>query len=297
MELRDHFIAIAAPAIGVIRVITHEKLGIAGLLLLMLLLIVAILGPALAPHPPFETQYLPNGQIARLAPPSWSFPLGTNNTGQDVLSQLILGTRLAFIVGLAAAFLSTVIGMNVGLISGYFGGKVDQVLMRLTDVAFGIPFLPFALLFVFLSGPSIFSIILVIGLFSWRGQARVVRSLVLKLKEPPFTTAARASGASDLRIAYVHIAPNVMPLAFLYMALHIGEAVLLESGLSFLGFGDPLQPTWGLMLNTAFRTGALRFAWWWSLPPGFALTIFVTSTYLVTRAYEEVVNPRLRKVD
>ncbi len=285
---------ILGPLWGAVRVVAGDGLGAAGLAMMFLMVVVALFGPRIAPYPPFETQYLPNGQIARLAPPSAQFWLGTNNVGQDVLSQLILGTRLAFIVGVAAGILSMLIGLNIGLISGYFGGRIDQVLMRLTDVAFGIPFLPFAIMFVFLAGPSLFNIILVIALFTWRPKARVIRSQVLKLKEPPFIMAAKAAGASDLRILYVHIAPNVMPLAFLYMALSVGEAVSLESGLSFLGFGDPLQCTWGLMLNTAFKAAAMRYAWWWAVPPGLALTLFVTSICLITRAYEEVTNPRLK---
>ena len=274
---------------------TSDRMGAFGLTLLVICASLAFLGPWIAPYEPFAVNYRDDGSVIRLQPPSQEHWLGTNNIGADVFSQWILGFRMAVVIGALSALGSVMIGTNVGLISGYFGGWIDQLLMRLTDLVYGIPFVPFALIFLALAGPSVGNIVLVIILFLWRTTARVVRSQVLSLKERPFVWGARAIGASNLRIIYLHIAPNVLPLAFLYVALGVASGVLLEAGLSFLGFGDPLVPTWGQMLNGAFVSGATRRAWWWVLPPGIALSLFVSATYMVTRAYEEILNPRLRE--
>lgn len=203
---------------------------------------------------------------------------------------------MALFVGLVAAGGGAFIGTLIGLIAGYYGKAIDQLLMRITDVALAIPFLPFALVFLALFGPGLRNIVIILALLFWRSPARVVRSQVLTLKERPYIQAARAAGASNMRIMFVHILPNLLPLIFLYVALGIGGAVSAEASVSFLGFGDPLTPTWGQMLNMAFASGAMRTAWWWVVFPGVALTLFVTSIYLVSRGYEESVNPRLRRV-
>jgi peptide/nickel transport system permease protein len=187
------------------------------------------------------------------------------------------------------------VGFNVGLVSGYAGGRIDDLFMRIVDITYGIPFLPFAILLVSLLRPSVWNIVLTISLLFWRTTARVIRAQVLTLRERPFVTSARASGAGPLRIMYLHIAPNVLPLALLYVALGVGTGVLTEAGLAFLGFGDPRMVSWGGMLNVAFHTGSIRLAWWWVIPPGIGIALFVISTFLVGRAYEEIVNPRLHE--
>jgi peptide/nickel transport system permease protein len=191
---------------------------------------------------------------------------------------------------------SVLVGTLVGLFSGYFGRWVDQVLMRLTDVAFGIPFLPLALIVIAVTTPSLYIIILMVIFGLWRTTARVIRSQVLSLRERPFIWAARAAGASDWKILFFHIGPNVLPFSFLYMAIGVSAGVMLEAGLSFLGFGDPHVTSWGQMMNKAFHAGAMRNAWWWVLPPGVCLSLFVTSTFMITRAYEKMINPRLREI-
>jgi peptide/nickel transport system permease protein len=158
---------------------------------------------------------------------------------------VIIGSRVALIVGFIAAIFLSFIGTNVGLIAGYYGGRLDSFLMRMTDIAFGIPFLPFAVVLIALTRPSIWNIILTISCLMWRTTARVIRSQVLSLKERPFIQAAKVSGGSDLRIMYVHILPNVLPMSFLYVALGIAWATLTEASLSFLGFGDPRMISWG----------------------------------------------------
>jgi peptide/nickel transport system permease protein len=276
-------------------VVSRYPTGAIGLTLILLFAVIAVIGPWAAPFGPFETTQNALGRVARLSPPSASNLLGTTTQGIDVLSQLLWGTRVALIVGVISAIGSVILGTLIGLFSGYFGGWVDDVLMRITDVAFGIPFLPFALVVISIVGPSLPLVILLVTLFLWRTTSRVIRAQVLTLKTRPFVWAARAAGASELRILFVHIAPNVLPLSFLYMAIGVQGGVMLEAALSFLGFGDPNVISWGGMLNHAFRAGAMRTAWWWVLPPGLALSLFVISVFMVTRAYEELLNPRLRE--
>jgi peptide/nickel transport system permease protein len=278
-----------------IRVIFKDTLGAIGLVLVTFFILMAILAPVVAPYGPFDVVYNPDKTVVRLVPPNLKNLLGTTNQGMDVFSQLLHGSRIALVVGILSAIGSALIGTAVGLFSGYFGGWVDQILMRITDIAFGIPFLPFALIAISLSRPSLYLIILLIIFFLWRTTARVIRSQVLSLKERPFIWAARAAGVSNLRILFVHIGPNVLPFSFLYMAIGISVGVMTEASLSFLGFGDPHVLSWGQMLNFSFNAGAMRNAWWWVLPPGLCLSLFVTSAFMITRAYEEMINPRLRE--
>ncbi|MFN8557208.1 MAG: ABC transporter permease [Dehalococcoidia bacterium] len=281
---------------GIGATIWRDWLGRIGVTILFLFLLTALFAPLIARHPPFDALREDGGPILRNRPPSLAHPAGTNRLGQDLFSQLVWGARMALLVGVIAAVGGGIIGTTMGLVSGYFGRWTDQAIMRVTDIALAIPFLPFALVFLAFFGPGIRNIIFVLALLFWRSTARVIRSQVLSLKERPYIQAARGAGAGHLRIMFVHILPNVLPLVFLYLALGIGGAVAAEASLSFLGFGDPLVPTWGLMMNMAFTAGALRNAWWWIVFPGTALTLFVTSAYLTTRAYEEVVNPRLRRM-
>jgi peptide/nickel transport system permease protein len=269
--------------------------GLVGLIVLAFFFLVAAVGVQLAPHDPTEIQYLADGSSARVQPPSAQFWFGTTTHGRDVFSQTLSGARVAVVVGFLSAVATVFIGTNIGLFAGYYGGWLDTVLMRLVDISYGIPFLPFAIILVSLLGPSVWNIILVITLLFWRTTARVIRAQVLSLKERPYVWSARAAGASHLYILYRHILPNVLPLVLLYTALSVGGSVLTEAGLSFLGFGDPNYPSWGTMLNQAFRAGAARTAWWWILPPGLSLSLFVVATYLVGRSYEVVVDPRLRR--
>lgn len=287
--------AALAQAGDTLRVLAADRSALAGMVVLAVFVAVAVFAPWIAPYGPFEVTQGADGGVRRLTPPSAGNWFGTTNQGMDVFSQLVWGTRVALVVGLLSALGSVIIGTLIGLVSGYYGRWIDDVLMRLTDVAFGIPFLPFAMVVISIARPSLALIILLVIFFLWRTTARVIRSQVLSLKERPFVWAARAAGASDLAILFRHVAPNALPLSFLYMAIGVQTAVMLEAGLSFLGFGDPQVQSWGIMLNAAFRAGAMRSAWWWVLPPGLALSAFVMAIFMVTRAYEEVLNPRLRR--
>lgn len=267
-----------------------DRLGLAGVVVLSFVVVVAVFAPWIAPYDPTATDYYNMFQ-----PPSPAHPFGTDNAGRDIFSQLVYGARPAIQVGLFSAIAVAAIGMNVGLIAGYYGGLVDDALMRLVDFAYGIPFTPFVIVLVGLWEPSLWTIVAAITLLLWRQTARVIRSHVLNLKEKPFIKSARVSGASDRRIIYRHIAPNVLPLTFLYGSFAIAWAILTEAAISFLGFGDPNATTWGQMLQAANQSQALaRDAWWWFTMPGLMIMITVISAFLIGRGYEELLNPELR---
>ena len=265
-----------------------------GLAILVLYLLIALMAPILMTHDPWEINRTERGLVARLQSPSSQHFLGTTHMGRDVFSQLVIGTRATLLVGIVAAFCVTLIGTNVGLISGYFGGWVDEVIMRVVDIAYSIPFVPFIIILVTLLEPSLWNIILGIVLLFWRSPTRVIRSQVLTLKTRPFVKAARVAGAGDLRIIYTQIAPNILPLAFLYMTISVGWAVVTETSVSFLGLGDPLVISWGQMLNLAFLSGAVRHAWWWIVPPGISIILIVVAMFMIGEASEEYANPRLK---
>jgi peptide/nickel transport system permease protein len=221
--------------------------------------------------------------------------LGTDYEGHDILSWLIFGTRAELMVGLTAAFFSVVIGTIVGLVAGFYGGLIDDVLMRATDVVLSLPGLVVILLFAAVFGPSLPNIIIIIAILSWAGIARVIRSVTLSLKERSFVDAAIIAGASESRLIFKHIAPNVLPYTFLYMTFGISGAIVTEAILAFLGFGDVNYVTWGMMLQYLQISGHSLDAPWWLLPPGLAITLLSLAFYLIGRAFDEVVNPRLRK--
>jgi len=279
---------------GPLFLILSSRIGGTGVLILVVFTLVALAAPLLAPYDPQLIHRMPDNSVAQLLPPSSRFWLGTTYYGRDVLSQLIYGSRVAMIVGIVSAFFITAIGTNVGLIAGYFGGWIDTVLMRITDVVFGIPFLPFSVVLVALLRPSLSNIILTISCLLWRTTARVIRAQVLSLRERPFIKAAKVAGAGSLRIMYVHILPNVLPMSLLYVALGIGWAVLAEASLSFLGFGDPNMLSWGEILYQAYLTGSFRSSWWVVVPPGICIALLVASAFMIGREAETIVNPRLR---
>ncbi|MFN7306526.1 MAG: ABC transporter permease, partial [Acetobacteraceae bacterium] len=255
-----------------LRTIMRYPSGSVALAFLLVFLAMALIGPWAAPYGPFETIYDQDEMPVRLAGPSAQHWLGTTNHGVDVFSQLLWGARIALVVGVLSALGSVLLGTLIGLLAGYFGGLVDEIIMRLTDIAYGIPFLPFALVVIAIVQPSIGLIIILVIAFLWRTTARVIRAQVLTLRERPFVLAARAAGLSEFAILFRHVAPNVLPLSFLYVAIGVQAGVMSEAALSFLGFGDPNVMSWGLMLNDAFRAGAMRSAWWWVLPPGICLS-------------------------
>jgi peptide/nickel transport system permease protein len=276
-------------------ILRRDHFALAGVLMYVVMLAVALLAPLLAPFDP-QAVLMKEGQWLANQPPGATFWLGTTNGGRDIFSQLVYGARPALLVGFSAAFCVALIGTLVGLIAGYFGGWIDTMLMRLTDVALGIPFLPFVIVLVAFLRPSIWNVVLAMALLSWRDTARVIRSQVLTLRERAFVQAARVSGASAWRIIFLFIAPNILPLSLLYGTLAIGWAILTEASVSFLGFGDPTVVSWGSMLQDAYVSQALqREAYHWFVPPGLCIILTVMAGFFIGRGYEELLFPRLRE--
>ncbi|WP_458208799.1 ABC transporter permease [Haladaptatus sp. NG-SE-30] len=274
--------------------IRQDNLALVGVIIVATFILLGLFGPALAPHNPIEHDMkAEDGSIMRLTSPNAKAPFGTTAYGKDILSQFLAGARPTLIVGLFGGLGTGAIGFLVGLVSGYYGGWVDEVLMRLTDLTFSLPFMPMALLLLTFVTPNIWLITLIIAGFLWKMPARVVRSEVLSVRERTFVKSARASGASDLRTMFFHVAPNVLPIGFLYTAYGVAWSIAAQASLAFLGFGDPTMTSWGRMLRMVFDSGNIRIAWWWVFPPALGIAAITTSVFLIGRAYEEVINPEI----
>ncbi len=271
------------------RLLFRTKRGLFGVAILGLFTFLAIFGAALAPEDPLASG------LDVLAPPSAAHPLGTTEAGSDVLSQLMAGARVSIVVGFAAAIISAVLGAAVGLIGGYYGGMTDRVFDGFENWFLVIPQLPLMVVVARLLNPSLTVLILVIGLTSWAGTGRIVRSQVLTLKERAFVERARALGATNLHIIRRHILPNALPLIFANTVLIVAVAILSEAALAFLGLGDPNSISWGSMLDDGFESGAPSAgAWWYVVPPGLCITLLVLAVAVLGYLFEEYVNPRLR---
>ncbi|WP_394324741.1 ABC transporter permease [Halorubrum tropicale] len=253
-----------------------------------------VFGPYLAPFHPIEDTLRQGGSTMRLQSPGGKALLGTTSYGKDILSQFLVGARPTLIVGLFGGVGAGVLGFLVGLTSGYSGGRVDEFLMRLTDLTFALPFLPMALVILSFVTPNIWLITAVLAVFLWKMPARVIRSEVMTVKERTFVKSARARGAGHMRTMFLHVAPNVLGIGFLYTAYAVGWSIVAGASLAFLGFGDPTTTSWGRMLEQVFRSGSIRTAWWWVLPPALGIGAVTTSVFLVGRAFEELVNPDLQ---
>lgn len=275
--------------------IRRDKLALIGLIILIIFFLVAIFAEQIAPYDINEHHRDENGKLKRLQPPSSEHWFGTTDVARDVFSQVVMGTRTALIVGSLAALLVTFVGTTIGIISGYFSGWIDNLMMRIVDIFYAIPFIPFVIVLVALLKPSLWNIILAVSLLTWRTVARIVRSQVLSVSKRPFVKAAKVAGASHFRIMFRYILPNVVPLALLEMAFMVNWAITAEASVAFLGFGDPASTSWGQIIQQNFIKGHSRDAWWWTIPPGLSIVLLLVSVFFVARALEEIVNPRLRR--
>ena len=271
-----------------------KPMALFGVVMLLVIIFLAVFAPLIVPFTLEEMATLKITAEDILAPPDADHLLGRDDAGKDVLSQLIYGARISLIVGFAASFMSLVIGTTVGMVAGYFGGRVDNFLMRLVDFLMVIPTLPLMLVIITFWGRGLEKIILVIGLLYWTYMARLVRSQVISIKERHYVLRAKALGASDFRIIFRHIFPQVVPLIIAQGVLDTSTAIIAESSLAFLGLGDPTQVSWGMMLNFAFARAISQEAWWFLLPPGFSIVWVSLSLVLIGTALEEIFNPRLK---
>lgn len=223
--------------------------------------------------------------------------LGTDSLGRDLAVGILFGFPVALFIGLVTSVLTTLLGALTGIVSGYVGGKTDTLIQRVSDILNNIPLLPILIFFAFLFGQKLWVVILVLIAFGWPGLTVIIRSMVLQIKSEQFVEAAKVAGASRMQIILRHIFPQTAPYVLAQMIFLAPAAILAEAALSFLGLGDPSIPTWGQILESGFRSGAVYVGfWWWILPPGL-LIIFTAMTFvLISLGLEPVVNPRLRRL-
>jgi peptide/nickel transport system permease protein len=273
----------------VVRLFREKRLGAACAIIFLLFLFCGIFADVLAPY-----GYNKVNPLNRLKPPSWAFPLGTDNLGRDMLSRCLYGAQLSVIIGFCAAGLATFISVVLGIVSGYLGGKLDLVLQRFVDAWMSFPDLIILIAVVSVVGPSTPAIILTLGLLLGIAGSRIVRAAVVSVRENMYVHAAQSIGASTFRVLWRHILPNVMAPVIVLFTTRVGTAILAESGLSFLGLGvPPPAPTWGGLLSGSGRTYMLQGPWL-ALAPGLCLTIVVYATNMFGDALRDLLDPRLR---
>jgi peptide/nickel transport system permease protein len=265
----------------------RNKLSLIGASAVLFLLLVALLAPFISPYSPTAIDV-----HNILSPPTKDHVFGTDEIGRDVFSRMIWGSRISLQVGFVAVGISIIVGIIIGALAGYYGGWVDAILMRFVDIMLTIPTLFLILAVIAVVEPSIYVIMVVIGITSWMGIARLVRAEFLSLKERDFVLSAKSLGASDRRIIFRHILPNALAPVFVTATFRIAGAILLESGLSFLGMGvQPPNPSWGNILTAGKEN--IEVAWWLSLYPGVAILIAALSYNLVGEGLRDALDPRL----
>jgi peptide/nickel transport system permease protein len=271
-----------------------SKTGTIGFVIVLAIVLTAIFAPLLAPYDPAKT----NASM-RLLPPMWvdkgmnEFPLGTDNLGRDILSRIIYGSQISLIVGISSVIVSGVIGVILGLLAGYYGRWTDIVIMRVVDSLLAIPTILFMLVVLAIIGPSLGTLIFVIGITHWVTYARIVRGEVLSVKERDFVRAAKAVGAKNARIIITHILPNVTSSFIVISTLSVATNIILEASLSFLGLGiQPPDVSWGGMLSDGRQY--LATSWWVATFPGIAITITVLAIIFLGDWLRDVLDPRMK---
>jgi len=280
--------------VALLRRLVRRRTALFGMLVVLGVLLAAAFAPLVAPFDPLEQDI---GQ--RLREPGWQdaqgrvHPLGTDHLGRDILSRIVFGCRIALVVGLAAVVISGLLGMLIGLLAGYFGGRVDDFLMRLADIQLAFPFILLAIAVIGVLGPSLRNIIIVIGVSSWVVYARVVRGEVLSIREREYVQAAIALGSQHWRVLRHHVLPNTLTPWLVVATLDMARVIVIESALSFLGLGvQPPTPTWGGML--ADGRVYLSTAWWLATFPGLAILITVLGINLFGDGLRDTLDPRLK---
>ena len=271
------------------QVVRRRPSAAIGLTVLVTIILVALLAPLIAPY----------GLHDEVGPvfghPSWSHPLGLDDGGIDMVTLLMWGARISLVVGFAATLVSMLVGGAVGVLAGYFGRTTDVVLMRITDYFIAIPDVPLMIVVAAIWGPSLFHIVMVIGLLLWTSTARVIRAQVKSVRERVYVQRARSIGAGHVRIIFRHVLPQIAPLLIANTVLTIAVAIFDETALSFLGLGDPSRISLGKVIENAFqRTAVSSGAWWAIVPPGALVAVLILSCSLIGQALEDALNPRLR---
>ncbi len=273
---------------GLLKKYRHNMLGSIGLVILLAFLMIAVFAPLIAPHDPHQ-RYRP------MEEPSLVHLLGTNDIGNDILSEIIYGTRVSLFIAFFVSAISMVIGTWVGLVAGYFD-KVGFFLMRIVDIFLTIPRLPLIILIASFMPPSIWNLIIIFLIFGWTMTARIIRSEVMKLRTGYYIDATKMLGGSDLYIMLRHILPNVIPLVVVQFIIESIHVILTESGLCFLGLGDPVVRSWGMILYYAFECPIIYTSdvWmWWMLPPGLCIMFTILGLTFVGYTLEVMLNPKL----
>ncbi|HZD87767.1 MAG TPA: ABC transporter permease [Gaiellaceae bacterium] len=275
------------------RTLSHPVLStpqsVLGLAILLFFVLVALIGPLFIHH---DVQ-AKVGPV--FAPPSSRFWLGTDGGGSDMLELLVVGARVSLLVGFLSSAVSSLIGGTVGLLSGFFGGKVDIVLMRITDYVLVLPDVPLMIVAAALFGRSLTNIIVIIGVIYWTSTARVIRAQVKSVRERVYVQRARSLGAGNTRLIFRHVLPQVMPLLIANTVIFIAYAIFAETFIAFLGLGDPSTVSWGKLIENSFNDDAiLNNAWWAIIPPGVCVAIVVLACAMTGQAMEDALNPRLR---
>jgi peptide/nickel transport system permease protein len=267
--------------------IAHNKMAMAGAVMVCFMFVMAVLAPLIAPDPGFV-------DISKqLQPPSLQAILGTDDLGRDVFARIVYGARISLLVGFVAVGIATAVGIVLGAIAGYYGGWIDIIIMRFVDIMLCFPSFFLILAVIAFLEPSIWNIMIIIGLTGWMGVARLVRAEFLSLRERDFVLAVRSLGASDSRIILRHILPNALSPVLVSAALGIAGAILTESALSFLGIGvQPPTPSWGNMLIAGKQT--LGTAWWLSVFPGVAILLTVLAYNLLGEGLRDALDPHLK---
>lgn len=267
-----------------------NKFALTGLTIITLLIVVALFAPVISPYTPSEQNV-----FERLQAPSLTHFFGTDDLGRDVFTRMVFGARISLAVGFISVFIILVIGTFLGIVSGYYGGKIDYIIMRFTDIVLCFPTFFLIILVIAFIEPNIYNVMIVIGVTSWPGLARLVRAEVLSLKEREFILVSKMMAISNIKIFFVHILPNIISPLMVYSSLAIGGAILTESALSFLGLGvQPPMPSWGQILTSG--KDYIYMAWWLSLFPGIAILVTVLAFNLVGEAIRDIFDPKEENV-
>ena len=286
---------------------TQHLMGPAGLLILVVFALWALFPEVFAPHsleweayrgePPFDRRLTMEEIDSLPHPPAFGdpffAPLGTNAAGDGIATLIVYSAETALYIGLAAGILSSLVGVPLGLISGYYGDTwIDETIQRIADIMLGLPFLPLIIVLVAMRGITTTNIILAIVVKSWINNCIVIRGESLSLKELAYVDSAKVAGASDTRIVFRHILPHVLPLSFVFLAQDAAIAILTQAGLAFLGLADFTDNSWGLMLEQIQSQGYVFTAWWWLLPPGICIMLVAAAFYFIGFSMEDVANPQ-----